>query len=223
MLRVCQVRMMTHGEPVELGFLGLAAVHRCRVRRADRRWRAWHGVRGDLQHAAGGGDRSAAGTRLGERPYRRDLHHRDLGDQPLHLGQYRPDVVSAVIDPRTDRRRERRLSAHQHQWRDGQAVRARLSGRHRRLPADPRHRVPAKERQAEGCRAARPDRRFPRCGGRRWLGADRHVQPARPGCRATQSGGDRQQRRILSDCGRLGHIHLESRRPGFRGRDASAC
>ena len=80
-----------------------------------------------------------------------------------------------LAHPGRDRRRARRLCADPDPCRDGAALRARLSRRDRPLSALARLAIPARAQAAEGRRAIRPCRRLPRRGGRRRLGAGRHL------------------------------------------------
>ena len=74
-------------------------VHPGRLRRAARRWRARHGVRGDFEHLAGQ-PRRAAGRGLGERPCGRGVHHRRFGDQPFAAQERELEAVPPDRHPR---------------------------------------------------------------------------------------------------------------------------
>jgi hypothetical protein len=108
-----------------------------------------------------------------------------------------PGVIGGVLGAYvlTSRRRRR------------QAVRARLSDRRSASTSSIAASCTATPSAGRRIVAAGPGRRLPRCGGRRRLGRDRHLQPARPGQQPAQDDRHRQHRRILPDRDHLGDLH----------------
>ena len=184
-----------------------------RLRRAAGRRRAGHGVRADLEHLADQHGR-AARRRVGRRAHRRDLHHRGFRDQPCRPRQRRLAAVRADRHSRRDRRRARRLCPDPGQRRRAKPIVLAYLDRARRSTCSIAASCTATPSAAQDRRAARPGRRLPRCGRRRRLGRDRHLQPAGPGQQPAQDHRHRQHRRILPDRDHLGDLH---RRAGLGG------
>src|SRR5690606_17815893 len=203
---------------------GRAASFHCRgIRGAARGRRAGHGVRRDLEHAAGGRDGRAARARLATRPRGRMFHHRRFGHQPPPPPQYRRKAVPQARDTGRDRRLHRSLPALEHRRGHGEAVRSALPRRDRPLPAVARADVSAQAQGSEAGRTARTGRRIPRRGRRRGLGAGGDLQPAHPGRRSAQGRRHGRLGRVLSDADDLRRVHLPPRRGRPRRSDARAA
>ena len=186
---------------------GAAAVHPDRLRRADGRRRARHGVRPDLEHAP---DQHRACRRPPRRP---GVHtaetfttavsgishvaHRNV-DWRLFFRIVIPGVIGGVT---------RRLCADAGRCAETAKplVLAYLTALGA-LSLLSRRDAPPHRAAAEDRRAARPGRRLPRRRRRRRLGRDRHLQPAGPGQQPAQDHRHRQHRRILPDGHDLGDL-----------------